>query len=89
MYNLYHKLLIMAKNVLSDINKILKQNNCKVAVSEKNWNTNFRLLGIDSLVAMSLIADLETIYKVRIEDQQLLKITTAKQLIDTINKLAK
>lgn len=89
MYNLYHKLLIMAKNVLSDINKILKQNNCKVAVSEKNWNTNFRLLGIDSLVAMSLIADLETIYNVRIEDQQLLKITTAKQLIDTINKLAK
>jgi acyl carrier protein len=48
--------------------------------------SKFQDLGMDSLDALAMISDLEEEYKIKIPNQEILKIKTVGQAVESINK---
>ncbi len=80
----------MAKNnIISDLNDIIKKNNINAKITEKNLKDDLKSMGIDSLTAMNIIISVEEKYNIQLPDDQLMKIKTPKDLIETIEKSMK
>ncbi len=79
----------MAKNIINDLNEILKANNINAKISDKNLKDEMKSMGIDSLTAMNVIIAIEEKYNIQLPDDQLMKIKTPKDLIETIEKQLK
>lgn len=75
--------------IINDINEILKKNNIKMKLDNKNINENLKDLGINSLMSMTIIVDLEEKYNIQIPDELLITIKTPNDLIKIIEKLKK
>lgn len=71
--------------MIEDIKKVLVE---AINVDENAVTPEANLkddLGIDSLSAVELALELETEFDVRIEDEELAKLETVQDIIDTIN----
>ncbi len=79
----------MAKNIMSDLNTLLKKNNINAKITDKNLKDDLKSLGIDSLSAMNVIISVEELYNIQLPDDQLMKLKTPKDLIDIIEKTTK
>ncbi len=79
----------MAKNIINDLNDVLKSNNINAKITEKNLKDDLKTMGIDSLGAMNVIIAIEEKYKIQLPDDQLMKIKTPKDLIEIVEKQLK
>lgn len=71
--------------MIEDIKRVLVE---AINVDENDVTPEANLkddLGIDSLAAVELALELETEFDVRIEDEELAKLETVQDIIDTIN----
>ncbi|MDQ0359763.1 acyl carrier protein [Breznakia pachnodae] len=71
--------------MIEDIKRVLVE---AINVDENDVKPEANLkddLGIDSLAAVELALELETEFDVRIEDEELAKLETVQDIIDTIN----
>ncbi len=71
----------MINNILETIAKYAKIN-----VNEITSETNILDLEIDSLCVLKIIMDLENLFSVRFEDEEIVEIRTAKDIEDIISK---
>ena len=60
-----------------------------VPLEKITTESKFQELGMDSLDALSLISDLEEEYKIKIPNQEVLKIQTVGQAVDAMVKRIK
>lgn len=60
-----------------------------VPVEKITSESSFQSLGFDSLDAVAFMSDLEDEFKVKIPNQELLKIRTVGQVIETLQKRIK
>ncbi len=80
----------MAKNnIISDLNDIIRKNNINAKITEKNLKDDLKIMGIDSLTAMNIVISIEEKYNIQLPDDQLMKLKTPKDLIETIEKTMK
>ncbi len=76
-------------NILNDLNEILKKNNIKTKLTNKDMNSNLKDLGIDSLSAMNMIIQIEEKHNIRIPDEKLLEMKNVKDLVSIIEEQLK
>ena len=70
-------------NVFNRIKEVLEEKTGKPVTMD----TNLKDLGLDSLDFLNFILDLEKELNVKIDDNQLLKLKTIKDVVEEINKL--
>ncbi len=58
----------------------------EIPVEKITTESKFQDLGMDSLDALALISDLEEEYKIKIPNQEILKIRTVGQAVESIQK---
>jgi len=58
-----------------------------IPVEKITSESTFQILGLDSLDALAMINDLEEEFNVRISNQEVLKITTVGQAVESFQKL--
>lgn len=71
---------------IEKINKILSKNNISLKLNDSNIKKNIKELGIDSIVIMSIIVEIEEELGIVLDDNKLMNLKTAKDLIDLIDK---
>lgn len=74
---------------IEKINKILSKNNISLKLNDSNIKKNIKELGIDSIVVMSIIVEIEEELKITLDDNKLMNLKTAKDLIDLIDSTKK
>lgn len=79
----------MNKKILSIINKVAKENNYHMQLSETHKTKTLRELGLDSLTTVSIIVGVENELKVRIPEEVLGQIKTLEQLVNVLEKAQK
>ena len=57
-----------------------------ISIDKISRESEFQKLGMDSLDTLALISDLEAVYKIKIPNQELLKIKTIEQAVETLQK---
>ncbi len=58
----------------------------EIPVEKITTESKFQDLGMDSLDALALISDLEEEYKIKIPNQEILKIRTVGQAVESLSK---
>ncbi len=71
----------MNNSILDRLNKIAKQQNLKINLTEQDKSKTLRDLGLDSLSTIGMIVSLENEMGVRISNEALAKIKTLGELI--------
>lgn len=79
----------MNKNILEVINKVAKQQNLKVTLTEESKSHTLKDLGLDSLSVIGLIVGVEDELSIKITDEDLVKIKTVEQLVSALEKAKK
>lgn len=79
----------MNKNILDIINKVAKQQNIKIILSEANRKSTLKDLGLDSLSVIGLIVGVEDELSIKITDEDLVKIKNVEQLVTALEKARK
>lgn len=69
---------------IDKVNNILSKNNINLKLNEKNITMNMKELGVDSIAVMSIIVEIENEFKITLDDNKLINLKTAKDLIDAI-----
>ncbi|MGL5591387.1 MAG: phosphopantetheine-binding protein [Mycoplasmoidaceae bacterium] len=75
--------------IMNEVNKILKDKNINIVLSEANLNKTFKEIGLDSLASMTVIVELEEKLGISIPDEKLMAMKTAKDLIESIESSMK
>ncbi|MGL4358030.1 MAG: phosphopantetheine-binding protein [Cetobacterium sp.] len=75
--------------IINEVNKILKDKNINIVLSEANINKTFKEIGLDSLASMTVIVELEEKLGISIPDEKLMTMKTAKDLIESIESSIK
>ena len=71
--------------IINEVNKILKEKNINIVLTNSNINKTFKEIGLDSLASMSIIVELEEKLDIVISDEKLMSMKTPKDLIDSVN----
>ncbi|WEK82944.1 MAG: phosphopantetheine-binding protein [Mycoplasma sp.] len=79
----------MNKQILNIINKVAKEHNYHVQLTESNKDKTLKELGLDSLTTVSIIVGVENELKVRIPEDILGQIKTLEQLVDVLEAAKK
>ena len=70
-------------NYLAEFKKILKK---RIGEKEIDENSNLRSLGIDSLDLVEIVLEVEDMYDVSFDNDELNSFKTVKDVIDAIEK---
>ncbi|MCF0217989.1 MAG: acyl carrier protein [Malacoplasma sp.] len=73
--------------IISELNKVLKEKNINAKITEKNTNISFKDSGIDSLQMIETVVAIESKLNITLPDEKLLELKTVKDLIDLIDKI--
>lgn len=71
--------------VFAKISDLIVQNT-GIAAEKISPESLFQDLGLDSLDALAMISDLETEYGIKIPNQEILKIKTVGQAVESLSK---
>ena len=71
--------------IINEVNKILKEKNNNIVLTNSNINKTFKEIGLDSLASMTIIVELEEKLDIVISDEKLMSMKTPKDLIDSVN----
>ena len=71
--------------IINVVNKILKEKNITILLTNSNINKTFKEIGLDSLASMTIIVELEEKLDIVISDEKLMSMKTPKDLIDSVN----
>ncbi len=71
--------------IINEVNKILKEKNINIVLTNSNINKTFKEIGLDSLASMTIIVELEEKLDIVISDEKLMSMKTPKDLIDSVN----
>ena len=71
--------------IINEGNKILKEKNINIVLTNSNINKTFKEIGLDSLASMTIIVELEEKLDIVISDEKLMSMKTPKDLIDSVN----
>lgn len=71
------------------INKILLKNNINSKLNETNIKKNIKELGVDSIVIMSIIVEIEEELNITLDDNKLMNLQTIQDLINLIDSTKK
>lgn len=71
--------------IMNEVNKILKEKNINIVLTNSNINKTFKEIGLDSLASMTIIVELEEKLDIVISDEKLMAMKTPKDLIDSVN----
>lgn len=75
--------------IINEVNKILKEKNINIVLTNSNINKTFKEIGLDSLASMTIIVELEEKLDIVISDEKLMSMKTPKDLIDSVNSSMK
>ena len=71
--------------IINEVNKILKEKNINIVLTNSNINKTFKEIGLDSLASMTIIVELEEKLDIVISDEKLMSMKAPKNLIDSVN----
>ncbi len=74
------------KIVIEKIKELCKNHNVSIAINDENKNKQFKDLGIDSLLVLTFIVEIEKELGKKLPDEILLKINTINELIEEFKK---
>lgn len=72
------------QEIINQLNNISNENNLKIKITEKNINSTFKELGLDSLSLIDIVMKLEDKFKIILPDEELMKIETIDDLVNLI-----
>ncbi len=70
--------------IMNEVNKILKEKNINIVLTNSNINKTFKEIGLDSLASMTIIVELEEKLGISISDEKLMAMKTPKDLIESV-----
>ncbi len=76
----------MAESIFQKVAEIIAASK-NISVTEITLNTTFRELDIDSLAALSLVYDFEEAFNVSIPDEEVVKIRTVSDVVESLERL--
>lgn len=71
----------MKDKILSVIKDVANKQKINIKLTEQNLAVDFKKLGIDSIIVLSIIVAIEDKVGFRLDDSELMKIKTVNQLI--------
>ena len=74
------------KIVINKIKELCKKHNVNTLIDDESKNKQFRDLGIDSLLVLTFIVEIEKELGKKLPDEILLKINTINELIEEFKK---
>ncbi len=74
------------KIVIEKIKELCKKHNVNITLDDKSKNRQFKDLGIDSLLVLTFIVEIEKELGKKLPDEILLKINTISELIEEFEK---
>jgi acyl carrier protein len=74
------------KIVIEKIKELCKNHNVNITIDDESKNRQFKDLGIDSLLVLTFIVEIEKELGKKLPDEILLKISTINELIDEFKK---
>ena len=74
------------KIVIKKITELCKNHNVNITISDEIKDKHFRDLGIDSLLVLTFIVEIEKELGKKLPDEILLKINTINELIEEFKK---
>lgn len=74
------------KIVIEKIKELGKNHNVNIVIDDENKNKQFKDLGIDSLLVLTFIVEIEKELGKKLPDEILLKINTINELIEEFKK---
>lgn len=74
------------KIVIEKIKELCKNHNVNIVIDDENKNKQFKDLGIDSLLVLTFIVEIEKELGKKLPDEILLKINTINELIEEFKK---
>ena len=74
------------KIVIEKIKELCKNHNVNIVIDDQNKNKQFKDLGIDSLLVLTFIVEIEKELGKKLPDEILLKISTINELIEEFKK---
>ena len=75
--------------IINEVNKILKEKNINIVLTNSNINKTFKEIGLDSLASMTIIVELEEKLGISISDEKLMAMKTPKDLIESVTSSMK
>ncbi len=75
--------------IMNEVNKILKEKNINIVLTNSNINKTFKEIGLDSLASMTIIVELEEKLGISISDEKLMAMKTPKDLIESVTSSMK
>ncbi|MGL5630509.1 MAG: phosphopantetheine-binding protein [Mycoplasmoidaceae bacterium] len=76
-------------NIIDLINQTAKRFNINVKVNINDLSKTLRDINIDSLAAITIIVEIESLLKIQIDDDKLKSISTLDDLVNSISELQK
>ena len=76
----------MSQTVFQKVARIIAESK-DISPDEITLDTKFRELDIDSLAALSLVYDFEETFNVSLPDEEVLKIKTVRDVVESLERL--
>lgn len=75
--------------IIKEINNVIQEKGFGIKINNNTIDKTFKELGADSLQLLEMVMAVEEKFSITLPDEELSKIKTAHQLIDTILKTMK